>query len=213
MLQILMPSLNELVAYDYQSIKTAETESIINNSLKGLKTALQPELLQISGIPGSGKSTFCKKHAKPGYLFLSFDKIMTKLKGYQETLNTKGQEEAFRLYEMPARVIGYELLNRAIKSHINIMFEHSGTNNAHLEMFKNITKQGYKTSVNFIVCDENTAINRAKERAKRIHRYVPESLIKERATKFQHYIMEYQKNSQAVSFYDGANNFQPLKKI
>lgn len=213
MLKILMPSLKELVDKDYSSIKTKETEAIINGAMFGLISSKSPTLLQVSGIPGAGKSTYCATNLLPNYLYLSFDKIMTSLKGYQQELLLNGNEIAFKKYEMIARVIGYELLDRALGKKLNIMFEHSGTNSAHLELFKNIKDKGYKTAVNFIVCDTNLAIKRAKERAVKLNRHVPESLIKERAQHFSEYIDAYKKLTPSINVYDGANNFALLKKI
>lgn len=213
MIKILMPSLNSLVDKDYLFLKNEETESLIKSMLKSLHPVPNPTILQISGIPGSGKSTYCKTHQIDNFLYLSFDKIMVSLKSYQETLKLYGSVEAFNRYEMVARVIGYELLNRAISMRLNIMFEHSGTNNAHIELFKNITKLGYKTAVNFIMCNKELAIKRAEDRAKETKRYVPRSLIEERANKFNFYIKEYQKITSEINILDGANNFSSLKKI
>lgn len=208
-----MPSLNELISTDYASIKTAESERLIAASLRGLQSIEKPELLQVSGIPGAGKSTYCATHQRKNFLFLSFDAIMMSLSGYQTELRENGIQAAYQKYEMPARVIGYELLRRAINKRVNIMFEHSGTNQAHLELFRNITRKGYKTAVDFIVCDTNIAIKRAKERAKKVNRYVPENLIRERAEKFQEYISAYKKIAGQTTLLDGRNNFLPLNKI
>lgn len=213
MLKTLMPSLPELISADYQAVKSKESEELIASLLCGLTPVKNPELRQISGIPGSGKSTFCAAHLPQNFLFLSFDKIMTSLKGYQRLLKEKGAVVAYNQYEMPARIIGYELLRRAIRKKINIMFEHSGTNHAHLELFKHLPKKGYKTSVEFIMCNTDLAIQRAKKRVTEQKRYVPENLILERAARFKDYIAAYQKVATSVSYFDGANNFQPLKKI
>jgi len=213
MLKTLMPSLTDLINADYKAIKNAETEQIIAQLLMGYTGVQNPQLMQISGIPGAGKSTYCATHIKPNFLYLSFDKIMLMLKGYQNVLASEGIVAAYQRYEMTARIIGYEVLRRAINKKLNILFEHSGTNNAHLELFKNLPKRGYKVMVNAIVCDIGLAINRAKERAEKTHRYVPEQLIIERAQNFEKYMSSYQKLSNQVTFLDGANNFMPLKKI
>lgn len=213
MLKILMPSLKELVTSDYQAVQNDETESLIAECFIGLSPSSEPKLLQVSGIPGSGKSTFCAAYPKKGFLYLSFDKIMSQLSGYQKELALNGAEQAYRKYEMPARIVGYEILRRALNMRLNIMIEHSGTNTAHLELFQNIKKQGYKTAVDFILCDTKLAIRRAAAREKIINRHVPEQLIVERAAKFKQYIAAYRKSADSVFFFDGADNFRPLNKI
>ncbi len=213
MLKILMPSLNTLVDKDYLFIKTKETENLITSLLQNITPVENPTILQVSGIPGAGKSTYCKEHLLENFLYLSFDKIMVSMPEYQRDLKLQGSKEAFNKYEMQARIIGYEVLNRAISKRINIMFEHSGTNDAHIELFKNISKLGYKTIVNFIVCSKDIAIKRAEERVKQTKRYVPKTLIEERAGKVEYYISQYPKIVSEINILDGANNFSLLKKI
>lgn len=213
MLEAMMPSLKGLVSSDYGKIKTKESERLIEESLKGLYGANEPQLLQVSGIPGAGKSTFCARHLGKNVLFISFDKIMCSLAGYQRDLAFLGAKEAFKRHEMPARIIGYEMLRRALKLRLNIMLEHSGANAAHLELFENARKAGYKTAVDFIVCDTGLALKRAAAREALIKRHVPESLILERAEKMGHYLTAYQKLGCEVKFFDGANNFKALNKI
>lgn len=208
-----MPSLKELVNAEYESIKSAESERLIEKSLQTLSSEKTPELLQVSGIPGAGKSTYCATHQRENFLFLSFDKIMLSLSGYQQELQQNGSISAFEKYEMPARIIGYELLRRAINKKVNIMFEHSGANPAHLELFKNIPAKGYKTKMVFIMCDIALALKRAEVRAKETKRYVPKHLILERAEKMKEYMTLYQKEVKNITVLDGGNNFAPLNKI
>ena len=212
MLKVLMPSLKYIVDNEYAFVKTKETECIINTLLKGLKSESSPVLLQVSGIPGAGKSTYCQKYKQDNFLYLSFDNIMLLLKDYQSDVVFLGSEEAFKRHEMKARIIGYELLSRALSMRLNIMFEHSGTN-AHVELFKNIPNYGYKTMVNFITCNIESAIRRAKIRGEETKRYTPEKLIIERAEKFDYYVKEYQKIVTEIKILDGVNNFSSLKEI
>lgn len=213
MLESLMPSIKCLITSDYSLVKTEESERLIADMLKGLTPSLTPELKQISGVPGAGKSTYCSSHLPPNFLFLSFDKIMISLCGYQKDLLLQGVVYAYKKYEMTARIIGYELLRRAINLRLNIMFEHSGTNQAHLELFAALKKLNYITSVECIVCQIPLALKRVEERAKTINRYVPEKLILERAQDLKSYMSAYEKLAAKVTFLDGADNFRVLKKI
>jgi len=213
MLEELMPSLHELIAYDYDKIKNKETECIINEHLANFSSVEKPEFIQVSGIPGAGKSSYCKAHMLPNYLYISFDKIMLSLKSYQDMLIKKDVKMAYYSYEMPARVIGYELLQRALKLQLNIMLEHSGTNKAHLELLKNIKSIGYKTTINFIVCDKDCAIQRAEKREEQEGRFIPKAVINERLKNLDYYFKEYSKLTSNIKIFDGTNNFKMLKKI
>jgi probable phosphoglycerate mutase len=208
-----MPSVTQLITKNYQDVKTAETEKLIKQSFTGLTLVEHPSFYQVSGIPGAGKSTYCTRHIPSNCLFLSFDKIMSSLSGYQQVLKTSGREAAFQTYEMPARIIGYEILRQAIAKKYNIMLEHSGTNQAHVELLKNLQHLGYQTEVDFIICNVNKALSRVNERAAKINRYVPEALVFQRAEHLKQYITVYKGIASAVQLLDGENNFSPLKKI
>jgi len=210
---VLMPSLKELVSADYQAVKDEESETIIRQSLSGFQPVETPMLLQVSGIPGAGKSTFCQAHLPKNFVWISFDKIMLSLASYQREAASLGLQAAYKNNEMRARIIGYELLGRALAAKLNVMLEHSGTNKAHLELMAGAKALGYKTAVDFIVCDTGLAIKRAEARAKKINRYVPEKLIYERAAGFREYVEAYKKLASEVKLLDGANNFRLLKEI
>ena len=44
-------------------------------------------------------------------------------------------------------------------------------------LFQNLMKRGYKTSVECVVCGTDIALLRTKQRAEKINRYVPESVV------------------------------------
>ena len=178
---------------------------------RGIKTSSGNQTAKLKSIHGI--TTFVCDEAEEWTNEQDFDKIMLSLSGYQRDLALYGSVAAYGKYEMPARIIGYELLRRAVNLKLNIMFEHSGTNQAHLELFQNIRKKGYRTAVDFIVCNTGLAIARAEERTKKTSRYIPEEVIRKRASGLQSYIAAYQKLTPAVKLLDGANNFSPLKKI
>ena len=104
-------------------------EEIIDEYLqKGIPREI-PALINVSGVPGAGKSTFCKKLlAMPensSAIYIGFDAIMEneRLPYIREEVNHA--EEAFKRWELSARIAGYELLKRAIENKYLIIFDHS----------------------------------------------------------------------------------------
>lgn len=187
----LMPSLDGLVAYGYSEIKNYGYEDIIEGFLSGLKPEDYPHFVQVSGIPGAGKTTHAKKILQKNFAFIAFDQVMEKIPEYAEDVDKRGIEEAFKAWEMPARVVGYELLRRAIYRKLNVVLEHSGVNQSHIELMKNIKSYGYSTRVDFLICDLESAILRCKKREKKTKRHTPEHLVRERGALVVEYAEKY----------------------
>lgn len=196
----IMPSVKNLIPYDYEKIKSAEYDNVINAILQKLKSLKHRTFIQVSGCPGAGKTTFCHNNFADN--FLSFDSIMEHLPSYQNDLKKYGEKEAFSRWEIVARIIGYEVLRRAVEQNLGIVLEHSGVNPAHLELFDNIKKRGYNTKSCFVLCDLPTAQKRASEREKITHRHTPKTMIKERFAKINSYIPQYKKVADEVDVYD-----------
>lgn len=205
-LTTLMPDIVELIPYEYAAIQSAVYDKIIENLLAEVAQSKTPLLLQVGGIPGAGKSTFCKNLKKGNTLYISFDKIMEMIPEYKTDIYKLGKKESFQKWEIPARIIGYELLRQAINKKLNIIFEHSGVNNAHLQMMKNLRSIGYKTEECFILCDIEKACKRAEEREKATNRHTPRQLIEERAKLVDKYLISYQEIVDRMSVYDTSNN-------
>lgn len=204
----LMPSVKELIPFEYDRIGCDEYEKIIDEYLQKLSKG--KKLIQVSGTPGSGKTTYCKKIAPHSYL--SFDAIMENLPSYKADIVKYGNKKAFQRNEITARIIGYEILRRAIDNDLEIVFEHSGVNKAHTELFENLHKIGYKTESCFILCDLPTAIKRVDKREKETKRYTPHNIIKSRFLKIQKFLPKYEKLSDDTYVYDTTNNSFELKK-
>lgn len=205
-LQVLMPQIGKLIPYEYEQIKTPMYEDIIEEQLSYGRAQNSPYFLQISGIPGAGKSAFSRHHKDKDALYISFDKIMEQLPDYQKDLEQYGSVEAFNRWEIPARVIGYEILRRAVERNINIKLEHSGVNEAHIELLKNLKELGFKTEVDFILCREDIAYQRALEREQRTKRHTPKSLIEERSAKVKEYLPKYKSIADTLNVYDSSHN-------
>lgn len=198
----LMPSIKDLIPYDYEHIRCAEYETVIANFLQNCHRGNFFE--QISGAPGAGKTTFCQKLSDKN--FLSFDKIMESLPSYQNDLLKYGSKPAFANNEIIARIIGYEILRRAIENKYSLVMEHSGVNNAHLELFTNLRKLHYKTKVDFIICDLNILLERVKLREAATMRHTPPNMVKQRFSLVNHYISKYQAVADEVKVYKSVND-------
>lgn len=95
-----------------------------------------PTIVNISGLPASGKTLFAQTHLKPetGYFYLAFDDIMESLTDYQ-TAAAHDAEAAFKVWEMPARIIGYGWLAACVTKRFSFIFEHSNANHHHIALY------------------------------------------------------------------------------
>ena len=198
----LMPSVVSQITDSYEHIQTPEFDVLIHDYLKDAVSVENPTLIQISGIPGSGKTTFSKQAIFEPYLYLNCDTVMERIPAYNQQLFLNGSEQAFAQWEMPARIIGYQILLKAIKRRINILFEHSGGNQAHIELFQNIKKLGYSTELIFLDCDREVAYKRIQERMLRTHRFTPRHLVDERADVAKAFLKKYQQIADKVTVLD-----------
>lgn len=155
----------------------------------------KPFLINVSGIPGAGKSTYCKKklQGEEKFLYVSFDKIMEDISFYQIDAK-KDFKKAFLKWELPCRVLGYEVLTHCIKAKCPVLFEHSSANKMHVELFKYIKNQcGYKIEMCFIPISIEDAYSRIKKREIETNRHTPIELIIKRNEALENLIPQYKK--------------------
>lgn len=179
----LIPGINEVIPRIYQEQENDfGFEVIIEKFISSVPSVEEPEFVHMLGIPAAGKSTYYKanKDKYCDYVFVGFDFIMMAHPGYQNDVLSLGSIEAFKKWELPARIAGYELLRRAIETKKNIFFDHGGTPKCHQELLKNVKALGYTTKMFYIYCDVETAIKRAKIREIDTKRHTPEEMIRER---------------------------------
>lgn len=202
-----MPDIYKLIPYDYAAIRQPEYDRLLDLYMSKAKASKHPLFVQVSGIPGAGKSTFSSHNGwNKDKLFISFDAIMNSIPAYQLDSYRLGLAESFKKWELPARIIGYELLRRAIKARSDIYLEHSGVNSAHIQLVESLKKQGYQTEVYFIVCGLAEAQSRAQKREKIIHRHTPPELIAERFKQVDTYLTTYADKLDRLYVYESANN-------
>ena len=202
----LLPAVGELIPYDYETIRTPEYETLLAGLLAGAVSQTAPHFVQIGGIPGAGKTTFCKNSHWDERLFISFDKIMESLPAYRQDIYRLGAVRAFNRWEMPARIIGYEALRRAVEKKADIWLEHSGVNNPHVELIKNLKKKGYTTEMYFILCNLDIACRRAELREKITRRHTSREVIVKRNELVKTYLEQYKTLVDNLYIYDTSDN-------
>ncbi len=214
LLRTLIPNISTLIPYDYSHIRSPQSETLLNLALKNIPSVPHPKLIHMFGIPGAGKSTFYHTHTWSPHVFIDFDHIMKQLPQYQQDLFLLGSVEAFDKWEIPARVIGYELLRRAVGLRQNIFFDHGGANTAHLNLIKNLRLLGYSTEMHYVYCSTEQALLRAKQREQQTGRHTPPQIIYERASAVTELAEKYKKIADAFYAYDNSSNqFIPQKAI
>lgn len=210
----LMPDIYQLIPCGYEVVQNESYDKMLTEEVSAVSSQKKPVFYQVSGMPGAGKSAFCKHFLKshPDFSYVSFDKIMESLPEYQQDVEQKGPALAFALWEKPARVIGYELLKRLLDQGANVLLEHSGVNSSHVQLCENVKKYGYQTKITFLMCDTDVAIKRAQKREKLTGRHTPPKMIQERASLMGQYAIQYSKIVDDIQFLDASGDkFQPME--
>lgn len=175
-----------------------ECESLILEYLKQCSTSNQPNILVVAGIPFSGKSTYIENFLNvesTRYLSISFDAIMQRLSMYQQLTRRYGLQVAFEKTELLARMVGYELLHRAVEARLPIVFEHSSTPKEHVALYRAIQNvYGYQIEMALMNVSLKVATQRANEfNGKRDdNRYTPAHYLDERHNMLQELIPAYE---------------------
>ena len=181
----IIPGISEVVPYTYDEKYNYQEifDPIIEKTLSEFPSSDKPKLVHMLGIPGSGKSTFYKnnKNQFKDYLFIDFDFVMGKIPQYHKDVEELGSVQAFKNWELPARIAGYELLRRGIEEKKNIFFDHGGTPVCHRELLSNVQKMGYHTSMYYVDCPVEVALQRAVDREKTTKRHTPPQMIVDRS--------------------------------
>ncbi len=183
---------------DYEPIRTdleEEASALVNAALRNSSPAEVPQFVHMCGIPGAGKTTYVEKWLlqNQGYSCVQFDSVMEQLSGYRADLRERGSAPAFASWELPARAIGYHLLQALVDSSRNILFDHSATNRMHVDLIGAVKRRNYSTHMHYIQCSPATAMERIKSREKITGRHTPEALIYEREALLQELLPLYRR--------------------
>lgn len=170
-------------------------DEIIKEALSVVAPVEDPFLMNVSGIPGSGKSTWCRRimAKSTNLLYISFDEIMNDKRLPYRLAEKENARKAFDEWELPARIAGYELLRRAVLQKKNILLEHSSSIVEHLQLFEWILNSGYKVHFRYVPVSVVAAERRVLERAKKEGRVVPDGYVKSRYRMLNDLLPAYEK--------------------
>lgn len=160
-----------------QAIKR-EIREAVRHALSGVQPAASPYLINICGLPASGKTHLCRafKAADAGMLYISFDAIMEDLPTYLSE-HMHDRKKSFERWELPARFVGYQLLKQAVKHKLPVLFEHSNATPHHIELYEKIKQAGYTVDIRYINADPELVLPRLEKR----ERHFPPERTRERA--------------------------------
>lgn len=180
----MLPDLFSLI--DCPPVDTTDLQSV-RQAQRALIAAIPvpetPVFFHTLGFASSGKTTlieFCRTQENLfpfGFFSLAFDRLMESCPAYQQDYKTLGAEAAFRKWELPARRLGYELLQEAVARRIPVVFEHSGARDDHVALLKAAKNEwDYRIVILELRCTPETALHRAQSR----ERFMPERYVYER---------------------------------
>lgn len=135
---------------DLKAVKS-EIRAAVKRALAGVRPVDRPRLINVCGLPASGKSAVCKaiKAERPELLYISFDALMEELPVYLAE-HLKDRRKSFERWEIPARFAGYQLLKQAVRHKLPILFEHSNADPRHVELYQKIRQAGYTVDIRYI---------------------------------------------------------------
>lgn len=154
-----------------------------------------PFLLHMLGIPGAGKTSFLDVFQSLWVgddepFLLGFDQVMQSLPQYQEHSN---KVEAFSHFEVPARELGYTVLEYLVQQKCNILFDNGGSAATHLDILRRAQAVGYRIILVSLVTDIAAAQRRVDTRAVSEGRHTPMNYLDERALKLADLEADYKK--------------------
>lgn len=170
-----------------------EAAALVKKAVKSVAKVKSPFFIHLCGVPGSGKSKYSHQMVEDlsDTFLLRFDDVMESLSGYQKDFGTKGPVQAFEIWELPARTIGYHLLAELVSEKRNVLFDHSAAFRNHVELLQEVKHLNFRVEMHYLLCETDIARKRVRERNASGGRFTPERLVGERYELLQELIPQY----------------------
>jgi probable phosphoglycerate mutase len=176
-----------------------EAQDLIWHALEISEQVERPTLIHLCGIPGSGKTTYADALKREDdrfktFYILRFDGVMESLCGYQQDKPRLGLKDAFLKWQMPARFIGYHLLQALIEGQRNFIFDNSASFQAHIQLIETMRqKYNYYVEMHRMVCPLPVAMQLVVDREAVIQRHTPPEFLADREKVLDGLIPKYQR--------------------
>lgn len=171
------------------SAMQGELDSIKASFLDAAQPRSNKLFIHMAGLPGSGKSTYCKQHIRPLFeagevLFLGFDDVMEQISHYNRE-KEKDTRTAFKRWEIPARILGYEILAEAFERGLSVVLDNGGANPKHIDLIQVFKENGYRTEMYYLGGSPEELYPRIKQREEETKRHFPQEEMEGRYRSLQ----------------------------
>lgn len=178
-----------------------------------------PTVFTMAGIPAAGKSTYVEQaqneglFPKPAFV-LNPDNVMTALPEYRRAHSLYGAQDAFAMYEMPARHLAYSLFDEAVDKQLDIIKDMACAREENYTMLSDLKSRGYRIAMYYIEVHPEEAIRRAEERAAAHQgRHTPAQLIHDRLAMLHSLMPRYEQLADEFHHLDNNDLSNPFKRV
>jgi predicted ABC-type ATPase len=173
----------------------------------GLQAVDAPCVHAMAGIPGAGKTTFVARAQASGLFpatafMLNPDVVMDMLAPYRDDCATLGAQAAFERWEMPARMLTYDLARGAAAKKFPIIKDMGMVRAENWDMLADFKGQGYRIEMHAIHCTVSVALRSCAAR----ERHFPESQVMERVAALETLFSQYASVPNSVFWYERADH-------
>jgi predicted ABC-type ATPase len=142
----------------------------------------QPQAVLMMGAPASGKSSMTRGMDLGDFVRVDADGVKEQIPEYHAAINHpegSARNAAAMVHEESSH-LAKKVRDHAIESRKNLLFDGIGNNAANYKkMIADLKSKGYHVTVMMSDLDSETGMARAKARAEKTGRWVPESFIRE----------------------------------